>query len=75
MNFARAILNWYLINKRNLPWRTSNDPYSVWLSEIILQQTRITQGLPYYLKFIKISQSIISKLLLYNISSGSTTKL
>jgi len=52
MNFARAILNWYMVNKRDLPWRNSNDPYSVWLSEIILQQTRITQGLPYYLKFI-----------------------
>jgi len=52
MNFARAILNWYMVNKRDLPWRNTNDPYSVWLSEIILQQTRITQGLPYYLKFI-----------------------
>ena len=52
MNFARAILNWYMVNKRDLPWRNSNDPYSVWLSEIILQQTRIAQGLPYYLKFI-----------------------
>jgi len=52
MNFARAILNWYMVNKRDLPWRNTNDPYSVWLSEIILQQTRIDQGLPYYLKFI-----------------------
>ena len=52
MNFTRAILNWYMVNKRDLPWRNTNDPYSVWLSEIILQQTRITQGLPYYLKFI-----------------------
>ena len=52
MNFARAILNWYMVNKRDLPWRNTNDPYSVWLSEIILQQTRIAQGLPYYLKFI-----------------------
>ena len=52
MNFTRAILNWYMVNKRDLPWRNTNDPYSVWLSEIILQQTRIAQGLPYYLKFI-----------------------
>ena len=52
MNFARAILNRYMVNKRDLPWRNTNDPYSVWLSEIILQQTRIAQGLPYYLKFI-----------------------
>jgi len=41
-----------MVNKRDLPWRNTNDPYSVWLSEIILQQTRIAQGLPYYLKFI-----------------------
>ena len=52
MNFAHAILNWYSINKRDLPWRTTTNPYSVWLSEVILQQTRITQGLPYYLRFI-----------------------
>lgn len=44
---------WYLSNKRILPWRTTKDPYKVWISEIILQQTRINQGLPYYLSFIK----------------------
>ncbi len=52
MNFAHAILNWYFINKRDLPWRATTNPYTVWLSEVILQQTRITQGLPYYLRFI-----------------------
>ena len=51
MNFARSIIDWYLINKRDLPWRKSKEPYFVWLSEIILQQTKISQGLPYYLKF------------------------
>ena len=50
MNFARSIIDWYLINKRDLPWRKNKDPYFVWLSEIILQQTKISQGLPYYLK-------------------------
>ena len=44
---------WYAINKRDLPWRKTKDPYAIWLSEIILQQTRIDQGLSYYLKFMK----------------------
>lgn len=47
------ILTWYHKNKRNLPWRSTTDPYKIWVSEIILQQTRIRQGLPYYLKFIE----------------------
>lgn len=47
------LLNWYEKNKRSLPWRTTQNPYKIWLSEIILQQTRIAQGLPYYQKFIK----------------------
>ena len=51
MNFARKLLDWYWKNKRDLPWRNTKDPYRIWLSEIILQQTRIEQGLPYYLKF------------------------
>lgn len=50
--FSRLLLNWYDRNKRDLPWRTSNDPYIVWLSEIILQQTRVAQGTPYFNKFI-----------------------
>lgn len=53
MNFTSQIDNWYTKNKRDLPWRKNKDPYSVWLSEIILQQTQIQQGLPYYIKFIK----------------------
>jgi A/G-specific adenine glycosylase len=52
MNFSSHILSWYQINKRDLPWRHSDDPYHIWLSEIILQQTRINQGLAYYERFI-----------------------
>jgi len=53
MNFTSQIDNWYSKNKRDLPWRKNKDPYSVWLSEIILQQTQIKQGLPYYTKFMQ----------------------
>ena len=49
--FSGVLLKWYEINKRELPWRETKDPYAIWLSEIILQQTRIEQGLAYYLKF------------------------
>ncbi|QED38277.1 A/G-specific adenine glycosylase [Antarcticibacterium arcticum] len=52
MVFAKTLTGWYLKNRRELPWRESSDPYRIWLSEIMLQQTRIAQGLPYYLKFI-----------------------
>ena len=45
-------MHWYATNKRAFPWRETRDPYKVWLSEIILQQTRTQQGLPYYQKFI-----------------------
>ncbi|RKN83135.1 A/G-specific adenine glycosylase [Ulvibacterium marinum] len=53
MSFSQKILNWYSENKRSLPWRSTRDPYKIWLSEIILQQTRVVQGEPYYLKFIE----------------------
>ncbi|WBL22651.1 A/G-specific adenine glycosylase [Zunongwangia sp. HRR-M8] len=52
MNFSKTLINWYLKSKRDLPWRKTRDPYNIWLSEIMLQQTRIEQGLPYYMKFI-----------------------
>lgn len=52
MSFSRKILDWYQENKRQLPWRQTSDPYKIWLSEILLQQTRVAQGLPYYNKFI-----------------------
>jgi len=51
MTFSRQLLNWYDVNKRDLPWRRTKDPYLVWLSEVIMQQTRVGQGLPYYEKF------------------------
>lgn len=46
------MMRWYLQHKRELPWRATRDPYKIWLSEIILQQTRVAQGLPYYIKFV-----------------------
>ncbi|WP_405400574.1 A/G-specific adenine glycosylase [Maribacter sp. Asnod2-G09] len=53
MSFSSKILDWYHENKRSLPWRESTDPYKIWLSEIILQQTRVAQGTPYYLSFVE----------------------
>lgn len=52
MNFSSTLISWYSIHKRELPWRKTKDPYFIWLSEIILQQTQITQGLPYYEAFV-----------------------
>lgn len=51
--FSNRLMAWYNANKRDLPWRNTNDPYKIWLSEIILQQTRVDQGMPYYFKFIE----------------------
>ena len=51
-NFRYELYQWYEANKRLLPWRETQDPYKIWLSEIILQQTRVAQGLDYYLRFI-----------------------
>jgi A/G-specific adenine glycosylase len=52
MNFSKRLLDWYKIEHRDLPWRHTNDPYVIWLSEIILQQTQVKQGLPYFKKFV-----------------------
>jgi A/G-specific adenine glycosylase len=52
MIFSNSLVYWYLRNKRDLPWRNTSNPYYIWLSEIILQQTRVDQGTAYYLKFI-----------------------
>ena len=52
MSFHSTLTNWYSVHKRNLPWRTSKNPYNIWLSEIILQQTQVKQGLPYYEAFL-----------------------
>ena len=52
MTFYQHIINWYTENKRDLPWRNTRNPYKIWLSEIMLQQTRVEQGLPYYMDFV-----------------------
>lgn len=51
--FSKTLINWYLKNKRELPWRETKDPYPIWLSEIILQQTRVQQGMSYYFAFLE----------------------
>ena len=51
MIFSNSLIQWYLNNKRDLPWRDTQNPYLIWLSEIMLQQTRVAQGLPYYVAF------------------------
>ncbi len=53
MNFSNLLKGWYALHKRDLPWRDIDDPYRIWLSEVILQQTRIEQGLPYYHAFVE----------------------
>ncbi len=53
MDFAETLLTWYEENGRDLPWRAEKDPYAIWISEVILQQTRIEQGLPYYFRFME----------------------
>lgn len=52
LKFSSLLIHWYKENKRDLPWRDTSDPYAIWLSETILQQTRVAQGLPYFQKFI-----------------------
>lgn len=51
--FTNPLLQWYHQNKRPLPWRLSGDPYKIWVSEIMLQQTRVDQAIPYFLRFIE----------------------
>ncbi len=51
--FFNKLKNWYQVNKRDLPWRNQQNPYKIWISEIILQQTRVDQGLEYYHRFLE----------------------
>ena len=51
--FADKLIDWYAENKRELPWRDTKDPYRIWISEIILQQTRVAQGYDYYIRFVE----------------------
>lgn len=53
MDFSKKIIEWYREHKRDLPWRETDDPYRIWVSEIILQQTRVAQGIGYYQRFIR----------------------
>ena len=53
MIFYNYLIKWYLENKRDLPWRKTTNPYHIWLSEIMLQQTRVAQGMPYFLSFVE----------------------
>jgi A/G-specific adenine glycosylase len=53
MDISSHIIKWYDVNRRDLPWRNTRDPYKIWLSEVILQQTRVDQGMPYYYRFVE----------------------
>jgi A/G-specific adenine glycosylase len=72
MKFSKALTQWYLQNKRDLPWRNSTSPYIIWLSEIMLQQTRVAQGLPYFLRFTEAFPTVFD---LANASEEEVLKL
>lgn len=72
MEFSNALTTWYLGNKRDLPWRKTQNPYYIWLSEIMLQQTRVAQGLPYYLAFTQAFPTVFA---LANASEEQILKL
>lgn len=59
-DFAKILIDWYKQNKRSLSWRETTDPYLIWVSEIILQQTRVEQGSAYYERFIKRFPTLLS---------------
>ena len=60
MTFSEIIIDWYEVNKRNLPWRNTKDAYTIWVSEVILQQTRVVQGLAYFIRFIERFPTVIA---------------
>jgi A/G-specific adenine glycosylase len=72
MNFSKQLIYWYLQNDRDLPWRKTKNPYFIWLSEIMLQQTRVNQGLSYYLTFTKEFPTVFD---LANASESKVLKL
>jgi A/G-specific adenine glycosylase len=72
MDFKNKLISWYSIHKRELPWRETKNPYYIWLSEIILQQTQVKQGLPYYNAFITKYPTVFD---LANASEESVLKL
>ncbi len=61
MIFSNILIQWYLQNKRDLPWRNDTNPYSIWLSEIMLQQTRVAQGLPYFIRFTNAFPTVLQQ--------------
>jgi A/G-specific adenine glycosylase len=71
-DFVLLISDWYRLNARELPWRSTKNPYFIWLSEVILQQTRVDQGMNYYLKFIENYPALIQ---LANADEASILKL
>ena len=72
MDFTNALTEWYLQNKRDLPWRNTQNPYHIWLSEIMLQQTRVSQGMPYYFAFVNAFPTVFE---LANASEEQVLKL
>ncbi|MEM9895457.1 MAG: A/G-specific adenine glycosylase [Bacteroidota bacterium] len=58
-SFAERLIDWFSVHKRPLPWRENSDPYRVWLSEIILQQTRVEQGKPYWERFVDTFPTVV----------------
>ena len=72
MEFNKTLIDWYSKHKRNLPWRRTKNPYYIWLSEIILQQTQVKQGLPYYEAFVKQFPTVFD---LANASEDAVLKL
>jgi A/G-specific adenine glycosylase len=72
MKFSNLLLSWYLQNKRDLPWRNTTNPYLIWLSEIMLQQTKVSQGLPYYERFVEAFPTVFD---LANASEETVLKL
>ena len=71
-SYTADIYKWFIINKRDLPWRKTSDPYKIWISEIILQQTRVAQGMSYYNRFIEKFPTIYD---LANASEDTVLKL
>lgn len=53
MDFAEALCSWFLVNKREMPWRNTRDPYRIWVSEVMLQQTQVDTVIPYYNRFME----------------------
>jgi A/G-specific adenine glycosylase len=72
MKFSNQLIYWYLQNDRDLPWRKTKNPYFIWLSEIMLQQTRVNQGLSYYITFTKEFPTVFD---LANASESKVLKL